>query len=92
MRFQTAKQAIETINTITELEEQNFETLIFADFNRYTTINTMITNTNERDFIKECEILNKKTNVQTTTAKMQNNKRSHQRNQTNPKLTHKHGS
>ena len=43
MRFLSATKAIKALNEITENEEdRNFETIIFADFNRIAVTNTMI--------------------------------------------------
>ena len=54
IKFLTATQAIKTLNEITIHEEdKNFKTLIFAHFNRRALTNTMITNTTEKELIKE---------------------------------------
>ena len=56
MRFLTAIKAMETINEITKNEEdEHFETIIFADFNRFAIIDTMINNMTKRDLLIELE-------------------------------------
>ena len=77
MRFLSATKAIKALNEITENEEdRNFETIIFADFNRIAVTNTMISNATERDLIKELKKIKstKKPNY-TTTTEMQNKER-----------------
>ena len=87
IKFLTATKAIKTLNEITKhKEDKNFETLIFADFNRQALTNTMITNITEKDLIRELRKIKSNTKATNTpTTNMQNKKRTRQRNQTNPK-------